>query len=252
MNRRDETPVYQRIAAALGAQIDDKTLLPNQILPPESVLATQFGVARKTIRQALDVLRQEGKIVTTHGRGSAVKSEHAVRDLPMDRYRGEIRRVAAGQPAIIPPGNIAKVEVHRVPADDHVARGLSVPAGELVLHRRLLFTWMNVPQTLSNTYYRLDLAEGTALDVDRSGHEGGIGMLAALGVRVTAIKESKQARMPDADERKMLAIVGTVPVMAVTRWMYAGGRVVEFARDIVFPGDRAAFVDRIDLSADWS
>lgn len=252
MSRRDQPPIYLRIAAELREQIERKALLPNQPLPPETALAAEFGVTRRTIRHALDELRREGRIVTTHGRGSAVQSEHAVRELHMDRYHGEVRRVAAGAAPVVPPRNTATVEVQRIPADQFVARGLRVEEGEPVLHRQLVHKFMQVPQTLSNTYYRLDLAEGTPLDTDRTGVEGGIGMLAAIGVRVTAIEEWKAARMPDADERDKLRIVGTVPVMAVTRWMYAGDRVVEFARDVVFPGDRAAFVDRIDLSADWA
>ncbi len=44
-------------------------------LPPESVLSTQLGVSRMTIRRALDELEQEGVVLRIHGRGTFVNPE---------------------------------------------------------------------------------------------------------------------------------------------------------------------------------
>lgn len=41
-------------------------------LPSEADLAVEYGVAKMTIRRALEVLRERGIIRTLHGRGSVV------------------------------------------------------------------------------------------------------------------------------------------------------------------------------------
>ncbi|WP_300604297.1 winged helix-turn-helix domain-containing protein [Trebonia sp.] len=42
-------------------------------LPSERDLADEYGVAYTTVRHAMDVLRQQGLIITVHGRGTFVK-----------------------------------------------------------------------------------------------------------------------------------------------------------------------------------
>jgi len=53
-------------------------------LPSEAALAGEFGVARDTVRRALDVLVEEGMIKTTHGRGHFVVEPGT--DVGLPRY----------------------------------------------------------------------------------------------------------------------------------------------------------------------
>lgn len=46
---------------------------PGDKLPSESVMCREFGVSRTTVRQALQLLTQQGLIFSAHGRGSFVK-----------------------------------------------------------------------------------------------------------------------------------------------------------------------------------
>jgi DNA-binding GntR family transcriptional regulator len=54
----------------LEAEIDSGALPPDTRLPSEAELAEQYGVARITVRSAIAMLRDAGKVVTVHGRGS--------------------------------------------------------------------------------------------------------------------------------------------------------------------------------------
>lgn len=58
------------MAADIEADIDAEKLAPDTRLPSEVELAEQYGVARVTVRRALEVLRERGKVVTVHGRGT--------------------------------------------------------------------------------------------------------------------------------------------------------------------------------------
>ncbi|MGW4739146.1 winged helix-turn-helix domain-containing protein [Nocardia xishanensis] len=65
MDPDDLRPVYQRIADELRA-----AYTPGGQLPSAPKLAEEWGVAKETIRAALDVLRAEGLIVSWQGRGT--------------------------------------------------------------------------------------------------------------------------------------------------------------------------------------
>ncbi|MGC3003203.1 GntR family transcriptional regulator [Streptomyces sp. G35A] len=62
-------PLYRRIATELLDELRDGTIPPGERLPGERQLAGHFGVSRETVRQALQVLRQDG-LVATDRRGT--------------------------------------------------------------------------------------------------------------------------------------------------------------------------------------
>ncbi len=60
-------PAYAQIAAQLRDAIVSGTITAGVRLPTEIELASQFGVSRPTVREALRVLAAEGLVVTTKG-----------------------------------------------------------------------------------------------------------------------------------------------------------------------------------------
>jgi GntR family transcriptional regulator len=66
------TPVTVQVAADIEADIDAGRLAPDTRPPSEAELAEQYGVARVTVRRAISLLRDRGKVVTVHDRGSYV------------------------------------------------------------------------------------------------------------------------------------------------------------------------------------
>jgi DNA-binding transcriptional regulator YhcF (GntR family) len=65
----DPRPAYVQVASSLRAAILTRQYAPGQKLPSGAALATQFGVARMTIQQAIRVLRDEGLITSRAGSG---------------------------------------------------------------------------------------------------------------------------------------------------------------------------------------
>jgi GntR family transcriptional regulator len=62
---------YEQIAQILSERIK------SGIYPPQTVLSEvafeqEFGVARRTVRLAMEILREQGLIVTRRGKGSIV------------------------------------------------------------------------------------------------------------------------------------------------------------------------------------
>lgn len=64
--------MYVQVAEHIAARIDVGELAEGSRLPPERELAAEYGVAYNTMRRAMEVLREQGRIVTLHGRGTFV------------------------------------------------------------------------------------------------------------------------------------------------------------------------------------
>ena len=65
-------PVATQVARDIEKDIRAGVLAPDTRLPSEVELAEQYGVARMTVRRAVARLRDNGLVVTVHGRGSFV------------------------------------------------------------------------------------------------------------------------------------------------------------------------------------
>lgn len=77
------TPAYRQIADDLREQIRRGELAPGRQLPAEDRLAHEYGVAKDTVRDALQVLRGEGLIRTVNRRASYVREDTARRRLTL-------------------------------------------------------------------------------------------------------------------------------------------------------------------------
>lgn len=64
--------VSVQVSADIEADIDSGRLAPDTRLPSEAELSQQYGVARVTVRRAIELLRDKGKVITVHGRGTYV------------------------------------------------------------------------------------------------------------------------------------------------------------------------------------
>lgn len=68
-------PLNRQVANAIRADIASGRYRPGAWLPSEAQLAQMYGVGRDTVRDALALLRAEGRITTVRKRGSLVVGE---------------------------------------------------------------------------------------------------------------------------------------------------------------------------------
>lgn len=80
IDRTEDTPPYRQIAYMLRRAIASEQLRPGDQLPSEAKLIAHFGVARMTVRQAIQELRSEGLVVSEHGRGVFVRAMPSIRE----------------------------------------------------------------------------------------------------------------------------------------------------------------------------
>ncbi|MEM9133073.1 MAG: PLP-dependent aminotransferase family protein [Actinomycetota bacterium] len=69
-------PLYQQLAAAVAALIEQGVLRDGAVLPPERGLADTLAVSRSTVVSAFNLLREQGHIERRQGSGSRVVADH--------------------------------------------------------------------------------------------------------------------------------------------------------------------------------
>lgn len=73
-----QTPLHretlaEQLAVQLARSISEQKLVPGDALPPEGKLATEFGVSRPIMREALRILETRGIIQVTGGKGAIIR-----------------------------------------------------------------------------------------------------------------------------------------------------------------------------------
>jgi GntR family transcriptional regulator len=82
IERGDVEPVYRQLAAILRERIDSGEIPPRRAIPSKRILMQEYEVALGTVNKALDLLRQDGYLITVRGLGLFVVA-------PEDRLSGE-------------------------------------------------------------------------------------------------------------------------------------------------------------------
>jgi DNA-binding GntR family transcriptional regulator len=62
-------PLYRQLAAELRRMIDSGEIPPGRRLPSKKAIVQQYGVSQNTAERALAILKDEGLIETSMGRG---------------------------------------------------------------------------------------------------------------------------------------------------------------------------------------
>lgn len=74
-NSDDPRAPYLQVAGGLRAAIQSGKYAPGAQLPTYQELAETWGVAINTAKSAVTLLRDEGLVVTQHGKGSFVRTQ---------------------------------------------------------------------------------------------------------------------------------------------------------------------------------
>lgn len=234
---------YRQLADELRAAITRGDYPPGAEFPPESALVSQYGLDRRTVRAALQILRSDGLIHVQRGRGTVVN------ELPVitsDRVRrqqiraeGSARGAFGAELAALSPRS--ESEVSQGAAPDDVAEVLGA-AGAVIRVRRMFAH--DTPVQMATSWYPLDIAGGTPIAEQDPGPGGSYSRLADLGHGPVEFTETVAVRSPEQDETRFLQLDQDQRVLSIRRIAAdAQGRVVE-VNDIVMPAHQFRLVYR--------
>ncbi|MGD0686194.1 MAG: GntR family transcriptional regulator [Streptosporangiaceae bacterium] len=220
--REERQPPSRTIAEAIRSQIESGELPPGAQLPSERDLASAYGTARNTAREAVRILGDAGLVITDQGRGSFVRPHTPLIRLGNDRYSPKYRQTGLS-PFLLEcakqgkTGRFEVLSIDRVQPPQDVADRLKVPGTDRsVLRRENVFYADDDPVHRVTTYIPWSIAEGTGLLEDEVPHQFGIhGVLEERHHVMTRIREEVSARMPRPDETAALELRPGVPVLDV-------------------------------------
>ena len=70
---RQDVPKHVQLADYVRARIDDGTYAPQSRIPSEATWVQETGFARDTVRKAMNVLLDEGRVYIVKGLGTFVR-----------------------------------------------------------------------------------------------------------------------------------------------------------------------------------
>ncbi len=199
---------------------------PGSPAPSERELVAQFGVARMTVRQAMDALVVEGLLERIPGKGTFVARPRRTAST-ITSYTEEIARRGMLAESVT-------LLARREQAGPGVARALNITEGDPVIHWKRLRRADGSPMCIEDAFLNEVLLPGFLQGgMPTSLYEA----LEARGLRPTWAEDSINADVCQPDEATPLELTAGDPVLRHSRRALNGEKVVEVSRS-VFRADR--------------
>ena len=199
---------------------------PGSPAPSERELVHRFGVARMTVRQALDALVSEGLLERIPGRGTFVAPP-----------RRSTTRISSFSEEMQRRGMLPESQTllaRREQAGPGVARALNGTEGDAVIHWRRLRRADGTPVCLEDAYLNEVLLPGFLQSgMPTSLYEA----LGSRGLRPTWAEDSITADLASAEEADLLEVDHGTAVLRQSRRALSGEKIVEVSRS-VYRADR--------------
>jgi GntR family transcriptional regulator len=191
-------PVYHQLHLIIGQRIRDRVYEPGALLPPEFVLAGQFGVSRVSVRRTLALLERDGLIIRRRGVGTFVATQS-------DKTAGTIAGVIDNLVTIGLETEARLLEYGDDPAPPaFVAGTLNLPPACLPIRIRRLRSHRGSPFSLSTIW--LSPATAALIDPETLGDRTTVAALEAAGIRSASAEQTIGATLADHEVGALLDV----------------------------------------------
>jgi GntR family transcriptional regulator len=211
-----------------------ESLPPGAAIPTERSLATEFGVSRTTVRQALADLTAEGRLHRVQGKGTFAAEPKIAQRLQLSSYTEDIR--AQGRE---PSSRL--LEIDEIPAEGDLPKLLRIRTGAKVLRVQRLRLADGEPMALETTHLPSARFRGLRKHIESGGslYEA---LQERYGVELERAEETIETSLAGPQEAELLGADVGMPVLLLERQTFAvDGKPVEYVHSI-YRGDRYKFV----------
>lgn len=250
-------PVHHQIAADLRERILSGELRQGSKVPTIAALAEQWDCSAGSVRSALALLREEGRL--TAGRGAAARVRHSPERTPLvlstewsqiqhdlvlkpeaERARMGAIELTAGVPV---EDTDLTARYRRIHADNELGSEFGLPVGTELMRREYEMTAKASGLRISSSvsYIPLQLIDANPALLDETtepwpgGHQH---QLYTVGIEVTRFVRQVIAIQPTPSDRQLWGMEQGTPMLCVrSKSIDADGRVVELS-DATYPADR--------------
>lgn len=237
LNRK--LPLWYQVSQSLRASILGRSPDAPLRLPTEDALAAHYGVSVLTMRQALKELETEGLISRHRRRGTFIEPS-AQRGAPV-RLLGSVDAIVAQQSGM----NSTLLEHGPVPVPAELAEYFPDCVEVTGFCRLRGDEETGEPTNHARNYVRPDVAARIdPADLERWPMTKVL--RDAVGVRISRITDTVEARLADPETARLLEVPLLSPILHYTGITYdEAGRAVDVAR-IRYRGDRFSFTVTLD------
>ena len=227
-----DTAKQRQVRASLEELIAG--LSPGEPLPVERDLSRDLGVARMTLRRAVDQLVAEQRLIRRQGSGTFVAAPKVTQRLTATSFSADMR-----SRGLRPGGHT--VFARTSPAGMMRAGLLGVPPHANVLHVRRLRMADDEPMALEDLHVPLDVAPGlTGGDLEDTSFYDLLDT--RFGTPIVSGTQTVEPCLTSAEEADLLGVDAGSPAFLFERTSrVADGRIAEFVRSI-YRGDRYRIV----------
>lgn len=220
--------MYVAIADLLRSRIRDGDLKPGNQLPTERDLVAEFGVARMTVRNALDMLQLEGLIERRRGRRGGTFVRSAPPTVEMSRMEGFMPQLRDRDFAV--SSQVVTAELRAAPAK--VSQALHLAEQAPVFQVIRLRSVDGRPMLIEYSYFPADLVPGMLdHDLSQSLYELLESEWSLAPVRKWETIEPSAAT---GWEQDLLRVGRSLPLLRLSRVAQSAcGKLVEYSDDVI-------------------
>lgn len=250
----------REVADAIRARVLNHEVQAGQTLATLAKLMEDYGVARDTIRAAVNILASEGLVRMVHRRGVVVQDRVRRRRIRRGQVVTRNPRTGYVFPATHDAGEkwVAHGTPHRSleAAPEIVATTFGVEVSSSVLRRRRVTSPEGEPafQLVDTWLSSQAVADAPQVAEPSTGPGGYLDRLEEAGHGPMSWREVTRIRMPSAEEAELLQIAKAMPVFEITMTGYSARDDQPLEVTIkVIPGDRVELVSDLVRgdSAEW-
>lgn len=234
LGENGRAPLYQQMQEALRRGIEGGVLRPQEALPPERDIATEFGISRITVRKAIDGLVADGMLTRRQGAGTFVGG----------RVEKQFSKLTSFSEDMATRGRTARSEwitqtQGAVNSDESLTLGLS-PGSRVFRFHRIRYADEQPMALEHSTVPGFGLPDLAAVGV--SLYEA----LEAVGHRPVRALQRLRAVLFDVGQAKLLGIEAGAPGLFIERRSFLeDGRAIEATRSW-YRGDAYDFVAELN------
>jgi len=226
-------PLYYQLKEIFLEKIENKELKEGDMIPSENELQQIYAVSRATVRNAIQLLVNEGFMEKKKGKGTFVKRRKIEEQLPVLKSFTE---EMVGRDAIKKVISVKYIKVS--PA---ISARLGLSSNESVFSLKRLMVVDGKPLGILHSYipakYKLGLDEDYTKSLYR--------ILEKKGIRLKEAEQTIEASMSNQEQTRLIKQKIPFPVMVIRRLAYSiNGEVVEYVKG-VYHGDRYRYNCRL-------
>lgn len=234
VSRSSKVPLYYQLYEILREAIKEGRWQPEQQMPTEAELVDRYQLSRATVRQAFDMLVNQGLVHRRRGQGTFVAK-------PV--FEQNLNRIVSfwqdmRQRNLEPATRVLNSEI--IEATEYVAENLLIEHGQDLASLVRLRLADGEPLSVEHSLLVHQYCPGI-LDQDYAHHSLREMLADQYDLNIVSARQKIRAVSASAEMAELLAVVPRAPLLYIERVSYTGeGIPVEFLR-IHLRGDRYTF-----------